>query len=125
METNKKAGKYSLIFDKTGNCETFFRYKAKLIEVHKLSLGISIGRSAEEDFELLRKSIVYAQKVGDNLVLFVDEMAPDFKTKMTHKEDFPTDKIFNFGEWRKKDNYKSILRGDEDEDMMGNKGFYS
>lgn len=35
--------KYSIIFDKTGNAEVFFRYKAHLIEVNKLSIGVTIG----------------------------------------------------------------------------------
>ena len=36
--------KYSLIFDKTGNAEVFFRYKAHLVEVNKLSIAISMDR---------------------------------------------------------------------------------
>ena len=39
-EANTKNGKYSVFFDKTGNAEVFFRYKATLTEVHKLSLGL-------------------------------------------------------------------------------------
>ena len=124
VEMNTKANKYSLFFDKTGNCEVFFRYKATLVEVYKLSLGITMGQSADDAIEQMRKSLVYCMKSGDNLVLFCDKIAPDFKTKMTHKENFPADKIFNFAEWRKKENYKSVLRGDEDQDVFGNKGWY-
>ena len=35
---------YKLVFDTTGNCEVFFRYKAHLIEINKLLLGIALGR---------------------------------------------------------------------------------
>ena len=39
-EDNTKNGKYSIFFDKSGNAEVFFRYKATLAEAHKLSLGV-------------------------------------------------------------------------------------
>ena len=41
--------KYQLIFDATGNCEVFFRYKAHLIEINKLQLAVTIGRMTKAD----------------------------------------------------------------------------
>ncbi len=41
--------RYQLVFDSTGNCEVFFRYKAHLIEVNKLSLGMTLGRTTKAD----------------------------------------------------------------------------
>lgn len=126
METSRKNGKYCLIFDKTsgGNCEVFFRYKATLVEFHKLSIAVTLGSQTKADvIERLRKNLVNTVKSGDTLVLFVDKIAPDFKVNFSDKN-FPTDKVFNFGEWRKKEVYKSILKGDEDVDVFGNKGWY-
>ena len=114
VEANAKNGKYTMLFDKNGNCEVFFRYKATLDEVHKLSLGLQMGKSKDEAIEELRRKLVYCMKSGDNLVLFVDKIAPDFKSTLYHKEDFPTDVIFNFQEFRKTEVYKKVLRGEED-----------
>ena len=41
--------KYALIFDTTGECEVFFRYKAHMMELSKLSLSISLGRTSREE----------------------------------------------------------------------------
>ena len=83
-----------------------------------------MGKSKEEALEELRRKCVYSMKSGDNFVMYMDKMALDFKTDMCHKEEFPTDLIFNFAEFRKKENYKKILRGDEDQDLFGNKGLF-
>lgn len=41
--------KYQLVFDTTGDCETFFRYQAKLVEINKLVLAMSMGRTTKEE----------------------------------------------------------------------------
>ena len=61
---------------------------------------------------------------GDTLVLHSSKIVPDYKEKFYDKKTFPSDKIFDFQEWRKKENYKSILTEDEDVDNFGNKGFF-
>lgn len=112
-----------MIFDKTGNAEVFFRYKAHLVEVNKLSIGVTIGRHTQADaIEGVRKGLIYCMRSGDRLVLFVGNIAPDFKTVFTSDDkNFPSDCVFNFPEWRKEANYKKIVRDDEDHDLMGNK----
>ena len=77
-------------------------------------VGLLMGQSKEDAIERLRKTCVFAMKYGDNMVMFIDKTAPDFKTNFTHKTEFPTDMMFNFEEFRKKENYKKLLRGDED-----------
>jgi hypothetical protein len=41
--------KYNLIFDSTGECEVFFRYKAHMVEINKLKLSISLGRITKDE----------------------------------------------------------------------------
>ena len=41
--------KYQLIFDSTGECEVFFRYKAHMVEINKLKLSISLGRITKDE----------------------------------------------------------------------------
>ncbi len=62
-------------------------------------------------------------RCGDRLVLQCGKTAIDFKEKFDDK-DFPVDLVFNFNEWRKEENYKKIVRPDEDVDLMGNKRCY-
>ena len=77
-------------------------------------VGLLMGQSKADSIEKLRKTCVYAMKSGDNMVMYVDKTAPDFKTNFTDKADFPTEVMFNFEEFRKKETYKKLLRGDED-----------
>eukprot|EP00347_Sterkiella_histriomuscorum_P002379 403368382 len=122
-ETSFNKGHYQLIFDKTGNAEVFFRYKAHLIEVNKLQIGITIGKyTKDEAIEQIRKGLVYAMRTGDRLVLYCGNIAPDFKEGLSSDaQNFPSELVFNFAEWRKEANYKKIVREDEDHDLMGNK----
>ena len=57
-------------------------------------IGMIMGGSLDDSIEKLRKHCVYAMKEGNNFVMFIDKTAPDFKTKFTHKDDFPVDTIF-------------------------------
>ena len=125
-EKSFSTGKYQLVFDKTCNAEVFFRYKAHLIEVNKLQIGISIGKfTKEEAIEKIRKGLVYSMRSGDRLVLFCGNIAPDFKNELTSDaSNFPAEVVFNFNEWRKEANYKKIVRADEDHDLMGNKNMF-
>lgn len=114
------------MFDKTHNAEVFFRYKAHMVEVNKLSIAVSIGRSTKEEaIEQIRKGLVYSMRCGDRLVLYVGNIAPDFKNNITSDDrNFPAKTVFNFTEWRKEENYKKIVREAEDVDLMGNKKMY-
>ena len=126
VDTALDAGKYCIIFDKTHNAEVFFRYKAHLIEVNKVSIGITVGKQTkEEGLETLRKGLIYTMRSGDKLVYYIGNISPDFKSGLTGDDStFPTEKIFNFAEWRKEENYKKIVREEEDHDLMGNKKCY-
>lgn len=48
-------------------------------------------------------------RVGNRLILFVGKNTADFCNDFNDPENFPTDKIFNFNEWRKEENYKKIV----------------
>ncbi len=124
-ETSLTCNKYQLIFDSTENAEVFFRYKAHLIEVNKLSIGITLGKiTREEAIETVRKGLVYSMRAGDRLVLFMGNIAIDWKNTFNDATWFPTDLIFNFAEWRKDAVYKKIVKPEEDVDLMGNKNCY-
>ena len=117
--------KYQLIFDTTGECEVYFRYKAHMIELNKLSLSISLGRlTKDEAIEQMRKGLVYSMRIGDRYVLNCGKNMIDFKHMFNDPVNFPTDLIFNFEEWRKEENYMKIVRPEENVDLLGNKKCY-
>jgi hypothetical protein len=117
--------KYQLIFDSTSECEVFFRYKAHMIELNKLSLSINLARiTKDEAIETLRRALVYSMRIGDRLVLHCGKYNIDFMSQFNDPVNFPIEKIFNFEEWRKEENYKSIVRPSEDVDLLGNKKCY-
>ena len=117
--------KYSLIFDTTGECEVFFRYKAHMMELNKLSLSISLGKiTKDEAIEQLRKGLVYSMRAGDRYVLNCGKHAIDFINEFNDPVNFPTQLIFDYDEWRKEENYKRIVRPEEDVDLLGNKKCY-
>jgi len=118
--------RYQLIFDSTGNCEVFFRYKAHLIEVNKLHLAVTIGKKTKADaIEEIRKLLVATMRTGDRLVLQCGKLAIDFLNNFDGGADtLPWATIFNFNEWRKESNYMKIVRAEENHDLMMNKNCF-
>ena len=118
--------KYAVIFDSTGSCGTFFTYNAHVLEINKLSLGVLMGRLTKADaIEQIREHLVGCMRRGETFVLSCGKMSIDFLANYDGGADnLPIDKIFNFKEWRKKENYMKIVRPEEDHDIMNNKKMY-
>ena len=60
-------------------------------------------------------------RVGDTLVINIDKTMPNFTSDFTHKTEFPTEKLFDFEEWRFYNNYMTVVKEDENVDLLGNK----
>lgn len=117
--------KYQVIFDNTGDCETFFRYSGQVVDVNKMVLAMNIGKmKKEEAVEKLRKSLVMSMRMGDRYVLNCGKLNVDFKAMFNDPVNFPVDMIFDYDEGRKNANYKKLVREEEDVDLMGNKKCY-
>ena len=81
IELAHDENKYCIVFDKNGNCNVFFTYKATMKDFHKDIIARQIGkRDKEESLEDLRSSLVYSQRLGDTFVLNCENLNPDFKT---------------------------------------------
>ena len=63
-------------------------------------------------------------KAGHRMCIMINKIAPDFKNQFNDPKMFPTDLIFNYNEFCKIENYKSIILPEEDYDFQGNKGCY-
>ena len=102
----------------------FFRYKAHMVDLHKIQLSINLGKiTKDEGIEQLRRALVYSMRIGDRYVINCGKLNIDLKM-FNDPVNFPVDLIFDFNEWRKDEVYKRIVREEEDVDLMGNKKCY-
>lgn len=46
----------------------------------------------------------------------------NWREELNDEENLPVELIFNFAEWQKKENYKKIVREEEDVDLFNNQG---
>ena len=125
VQIAKNMGLYSLVFVKIDEIMSFFKYQAKLVEFHRLAIGVQIGQiTRQQGLESVRAVLVKAMQAGERLCIMIDKIAPDFIEKYTDAHIFPSEKIFDFKEFRKIETYKSLLLEEEDYDLQGNKGNY-
>ena len=121
----REKGRYCLIFDKNENCSVFFKYKATMRNFHRETVAVTMGKkSKDEAMETIRTGLVYCMRKGETFVVNVDKLTPDFKTEWQDQENLPMDLICDFDEFREDENYKKLVKEDEDEDMYGGKGFF-
>ena len=75
--------------------------------------------------EEVRKSLVSAAVAGRVLALDCGSQNINWKTDYcSDAANFPTETIFNFAQWREKENYIKIVRDSENRNTMGNPGCY-
>ncbi len=84
------------------------------------------GISKENAIEIIREKIVFSAKVGYVLAVYMDNQVPDWKNMWTVQKDgeFDTNLIFNCKEFKKEENYKKMLKLNENVDDFGNVGYY-
>ena len=116
VELSRNNGKYIFIHDKQGNVPTFFQYKGKLIEFAKCKMQVTMGSiTKEEALDELRRSVVFAQKNGELLCIFLDKISADWKGEWKDDAIFNGDKVFDFPLWRdnEKEIWKPYVKDDE------------
>ena len=116
-----------IIFDKTGNAPAFFRYSASLHEIEKESLRAKLAGKSDDEItndviEVMRKSIVLGAAYGKTVVL--DIGGENGKILSEVREDsWPSYKIWDFKEWRKRENHIEIVKNEEMVDQFGNNAY--
>ena len=94
-------------------------------DFHKEVISNQIGQTdTSEAIESLRKPLVYSMRIGDTFVINLDKTAPDFKNLYNDEDNFPSNKIFDWNEWRDHDTYMKIVRPEENYDLLMNKKMY-
>ena len=125
IELAHDQNKYSIIFDKNGNCGVFFTYKATMRNLHKDIIARQIGQKDKEDgLEELRSALVTAMRLGDTFVINCENLNPDFKTDWQDEDIFPIDEIVEFEAWRTDQKYLKVVKKEENRDLLGNKNMY-
>merc|ERR1712086_519307 len=121
------AQKYMIVFDKNGNCGTFFEYKASRYQISKEMMKIAMQQQTEDGVsETLRKAIVGGALHGKCVVFDLGKVKGGILARQPAAADvWPADKIWNFAEWRKEENHMAIVREDENKSMLGSPGAYS
>ena len=116
-----------ILFDKNGNCGTFFEYKASRYEIFKEKMKADMGKQTDEDVrEILRKAIVGGALHGKCVVFDLGKVSGKIlATQSSQPNVWPADKIFNFQEWRKEENHMPLVREDENKSILGSQGAYS
>ena len=116
--------KVPFFFDTQGNAEIFFKYKAQLLELHRLQISLAAGEKTLDDVkEKIRSHLMYAMKSGNVLVIFIDKIMGKFEDY--YDEKFLPKEIFDPLEIVKPEIYKKILKEEEDVDNFGNQGGFT
>ena len=115
------SGKYCLIFDQTGKVPDFLEYKGVLVDLHKEIVNCRLGlKTQDEIFELMRLKLVNAMRLGGNLALNIDKLDDvAWEQEWTRDGFFPL-MAFNSFDWREEENYKTVVRPEEDKGFMDN-----
>ena len=127
---DKNEGKHCLVFDKNGNCATFFAYQAALIEFHKEVVAAQGGIKSKEDaLEVLRNKtalVMGGLATSNNLVIDIAATRPDFANEFTAgPELYPTALVFDKEQWANRDNHIKIVREAENRSAHGAQGQFA
>uniref|UniRef100_UPI0035C68DCE hypothetical protein n=1 Tax=Serratia quinivorans TaxID=137545 RepID=UPI0035C68DCE len=103
---SKAEGKYTLVWDKTGNVATFMGYKASLIDFNKDVVKVGMGGMKPEDaLDNLRKSLAKSACKGGICCINLDKTKPDFKGD--YKEgpnNWNSNNVFDYAHFHQADN---------------------
>jgi hypothetical protein len=120
----------NIFVNPSGALETFFTYKGTLVELHKYSIAIQLGKSTKEKVgEEIRSILINGLQKGYWIVFFVGSSSSfDFSEFFSQFDFNKGDKnIFNSEKLHDKSYLLSsgILRKEDDQDVFGNQGGYS
>ena len=45
----RNLGKYAIVFDKVGSCETYYKYNANTLDMSELKISFLMGKISKED----------------------------------------------------------------------------
>lgn len=113
--------KYCILFDETGKIPDFLTYKGVHKDIHKDMVNYKLGlKEKDEVFEVLRSGLVVAMRLGGNFGINIDRLDDvQWEAEWTKDEFFPMT-VFDSDEWREEENYRTVVRPEEDKGFMDN-----
>ena len=113
VESARENGKYVFVQDLSERANVFFQYKGKLVEFNKEVMKVMVGRQTKEQaLEDLRKAFVNAMRIGDTLAIDLGDLDINFQ-EYTSDSIFPTAKVLDFENARKRENYEKWVKPEE------------
>merc|ERR1719362_1620816 len=113
------------IWDKTGNLDTFFKYKGWLLDFFFAHRKVEAGRTQPDDaIEEFRDALVKSGRQGQPMLLNLGETAPDFKQVYTNPNLLDTSLVFNREEWLKEEVHMAALKDGENYSNVSATGIY-
>lgn len=112
-----------LLIDETGNAFTFFKYKAKLIDVESLFTAVSISQKTKESaVEEIRKGLTYGLKSGQCTIFHIGAFNVEINDFLKNEKFWEPQNLFRPPSKIDQNWYQSKLMKETDEDPFGGKG---
>ena len=119
--------KINLFVNPSGQLETFFNYKGKLLEISKDKMRVDLGKNTiEEVGDDIRANIISGLRLGESIILHTGgsenfNLLEFFSKFSWFKKDFFENSNFLKAEYLKKN---KMVKTEEDKDNFGNAGCY-
>lgn len=111
------------LIDQTGNAYTFFKYKAKLIDVDSLFVSVNISQKTKEEVvEEIRKGLTYGLKAGESTVFHIGARNEEINDLLKGEKFWEPKNLFRPPSKMDSDWYRSKLMKETDKDVFGNEG---
>ena len=102
IEKARAARRYMVIWDRTGQLFSYFRFKHRYHETYKDKLAVVASlKTKEEALQGMRSELLVSMFNGQVICYNFDKVAVDLWDDFTDPAIFPSDKIFDFEGWRK------------------------
>jgi len=96
-------------------------YKGVNKDIHKDMVNCNLGlKEKDEVFEILRSGLVVAMRLGGNFGINIDKLDDVQWEKEWTKDGFFPMQVFDSDEWREEENYRTVVRPEEDKGFMEN-----
>lgn len=113
------------LVDTTGNAYTFFKYKARLVDLSSTYLEVSIGKKDKsEAMEEIRKGLLYGIKQGEAVILHLGENQVDMNEFLKDEKFWNPKQLFRLPEKFDSEWYRANVMKPNDKDMFGNEGSF-
>ena len=109
------------LIDHTGNAYTFFKYKAKLIDLPSIMLSVTMGKTTKEEaIEEIRRGLVYGIKQGECVIFHIGDVTLDVDAFLKGTSFWNPLQLFRPPEKMDQEWYRANLMKPTDKDAFGN-----